>query len=481
MRPEFLAALLAYKDKGVQPWHTPGHKQGRGAPTALHELLGAALAVDLSDVLEDPALDHSWDAHLQRAEQKAARLYGAAWSKFLVNGTSGGIHAALLGLTGPGDIVALPRTSHLSVVAGLALSGARPLYIPARSAAQWQLPLPPIPADYKQALAGAKVKLALVTSPNYYGIAADLPGILAEVRAHKAFSLVDEAHGAHFKFHPNFPMAATACGADVVVQSTHKTLSALTQGAILHVNASIPVAPIAQALDILGTTSPSSLILASLDAACAQMANSGQRLWQVAIETAEQARTQINALDGWHCLGEEELDQLGYKWDPCRLIFGREGLSGLTVASQLRRQFHIQMEMADQRWVVALCGLGDDAAQVKRLLTALASNYWHQLPHSAPLKQRELPLPPLVLTPRQVFGEPTERVPWTKAHNRVAAETICPYPPGVPVLAAGELITAEVLDYLQWARAAGFALRGDKMDGCIAVVAASTTNRSGLL
>ncbi len=470
MSAAFLAALAAYVARDIQPWHTPGHKQGRGAPAALRAILGPALAHDLSDVLEDETCAHSWDTALRRAEEAAAGVFGAAWTRFLVNGASGGIHAAFLGLLAEGDVMIIPRASHLSVAGGLALSGARPVYLPARTHPDLHLPLPPRPADYAAALNSCRARAVFVTSPNYYGLNADVAAIAVIARAHGAALLVDEAHGAHYAFHPAFPRPALAGGADVVVQSAHKTLSALTPAALLHARPGVDTAALERALFILSTSSPSSLVLASLDAARAQMQADGERLWAVALQVAADIREQLNALAGWRCLDQGVLAPLACPWDPCRLVFAHEGFSGLALAALLRRRFGIQVEMADERWVVALCGLGDGPREARRLLAAAAA-LGGEVPAPQPtVACTELPPPVVVLTPRQAMQRPAERVPWPQAVGRIAAETICPYPPGVPVLAPGEEITAAVAEYLQAAAASGFTLRGAGGDGRVAVV-----------
>ena len=467
--PAFLTALAAYVSAKVQPWHTPGHKQGRGAPSELLAILGPALAHDLSDVLEDATTDNSWEQCLQQAEAAAAQAFGAGWTRFLVNGSSGGLHAAFLGLCKEGDTVLVPRAAHMSVAASLTLCGARPVYLAARLHSDIGVPLPAASADYEAAISTHHPKVVFVTSPNYYGISADLSAIAELAHAHQALLLVDEAHGAHYAFHPSFPPPALAAGADVTVQSAHKTLSALTPAALLHVRSGMDTEPFSKALQIVGTTSPSSLTLASLDAARAQMAMHGVALWQQAIDLAEEIRRRINKMAGWHCLGADELDATGLRWDPCRLIFRHVGASGLAVAAALRHRHGIQVEMADSRWVVALCGLGDSGVEAERLLAALASPGWADLPFETP-QIYNLPEPRVMLTPRQALQYSTQRIPWNRAQGRIAAEVVCPYPPGAPVLAPGEEITSEVLHYLSWAKAAGFSIHGERGDGCVVVI-----------
>lgn len=470
--PAFLEALERYVQNNVLPWHTPGHKQGRGASAALRAALGPVLALDLSDYLEDPAHDHSWDSVLQQAEDRAARVFGAAWTRFLVNGTSGGIHTMLLATLKDGDRVILPRAAHMSVSSGLVLSGAVPEYIPIQFDGKTGLPIPPGPADYAAAFARCPhAKAVIVTYPNYYGMCTDLRGIVAVAKAHNALVLVDEAHGAHYAFHRNLPPSALSCGADIVVQSAHKTLGALTQSSFIHAAAGVDHKAIDRALSYVKTTSRCSLLLASLDAARAQMEEEGERLWSGVMQVAEHARAQINALPEWHCITGDDLQGLVPYWDRCRLVVECKGRSGLAVSRALRRRYGMQSEMADGRYFIDLVGLGDTDVETGRLLNSIRNLDSSDLTEQTTTAVGCPAIPPMRMSPRQANQASQVRVPWTEAVGRISTETICPYPPGIPVIAPGEEITSEVAAYIDWARGQGFTLRGDLGDGCIAVCA----------
>lgn len=469
--PAFLGAVVAYAQHNVQPWHTPGHKQGRGASKWLRQAMGPALQCDLSDVLHDPASNHSWDQVLREAENKAAALFGAAWTRFLVNGTSGGVHAMLVATLAEGDVVIVPRQAHLCVAGGLVLSGATPRYIPLQMDKVAQIPLPVGPKQYADALQRApKARAVVVTYPNYYGLCCDLQGVVAIAKAYGAWVLVDEAHGAHYAFHRRFPRPALACGAHIVAQSTHKTLGALTQASMLHAASDANTEALERALGLLQTTSPSSLLLASLDSARAQMEVEGEGLWAQVIEVAEELRQALGALPGVRCLGADDLGDIAYDWDPTRIIVGVEGVGGLELAAALRLKYGIQVEMADTRYCVALVGLGDHIIHGRRLVAAIDA-LRQTLPRS-PRQVLALPsLPPMALSPRQAVQAPSERLSWGAAVGRIAGQTLCPYPPGVPVLVPGEVVTEEVVEYLHRADELGFYIRGDAGDGAATVVA----------
>jgi arginine decarboxylase len=467
----FLQAVAAYAQHNVLPWHTPGHKQGRGAAEALQAALGPALQCDLSDVLYDPPSQHSWDYLLREAQGRAASLFGASWTRFLVNGTSGGVHAMLLATLTEDDVVIVPRQAHMCVAGGLVLSGARPAYIPFRTDPVSELPLPVSVEEYSLVLQRiSEAKAVVVTYPNYYGLCSDLQAIAKAAKEKDVLLLVDEAHGAHYAFHLSFPRSALACGAHMAVQSTHKTLSALTQASMLHVAADVDIEAVDRALDVLQSTSPSSLLLASLDSARAQMAAQGESLWAQAIEVAEKIRQWLRSIPGVRCLGADELRSVAYAWDPTRLILGCEGISGLELAAALRMQFGIQVEMADAHYCVVLVGLGDNMIHGQRLVAAI-DELRRTLPPSVRKERPVYPgTPPMVLTPRQAAQARGKRVSWNEAVGRISGQTMCPYPPGVPVLVPGELVTDEVVEFLRQARESGFYIRGDIGDGKMTVV-----------
>lgn len=470
--PEFLLAVSAYARNNVQAWHTPGHKLGRGASGLLQEALGPALLCDLSDVLYHPSSNHSWDCVLQEAEARAAKLFGAASTRFLVNGTSGGIHAMLMAHLREGDTVIIPREAHLCVVGGLVLTGAMPYYLPMRLDEELGIPLPPRPTHYAAALNHSPgARAVLVTYPNYCGLCTDLESIAGIVKSYGAALLVDEAHGAHYAFHPNLPPPALVCGAQVTVQSAHKTLGALTQASMLHTSKDANVLAVEQALTYVGTTSPSSLLLASLDAARAQMAVEGEALWHETILLAERMRSALAHLPGVYCLGERKVRSLGYRWDPSRLVFGCDSMSGLQLGALLRRQFGIQVEMADLKYVIVLVGLGDTIVHGERLIAAVRALSTSSHPERKVAAITYPNVPPIRLSPRHASQLRHERVLWRHAIGRIASQIICPYPPGVPLIVPGEEITEEVMEYVVKAKTLGFHLRGDTGDGYVTVVA----------
>src|SRR5690625_26111 len=235
----FLQGLVKYRTDKIVPFHTPGHKQGRGMYAPLREFLGNAAEYDVSDVLSSPAMGDSWSDALEATEAQAAKMFGARATRFMINGTTGALHTMLVAARMHGFThVVMPRSAHLSIYGGLLLADLEPVYVADEAVAGWQLPGPPSDLHYAKAEAGLKQSqsaVALVTYPNYYGLGVDLSAFAERLHQADRWLLADEAHGAHFGFHPALPPPALKQGADLVAQSTHKVLGALTQASMLHV------------------------------------------------------------------------------------------------------------------------------------------------------------------------------------------------------------------------------------------------------
>lgn len=441
----YLEALREYVTGGVLPFHTPGHHQGRGAPANLVELLGkAALQADITQVLgmDDIHRPHSVTA---RAQELAAEAYGVDATYFLVNGSTSGNHAMLLAALKPGDSVLVPRNAHRSVVAGLVLADARPVwYLPPfdPELGIFHAPEPSFLDDHPEARA------LLISSPTYYGAAADVDELVQRAHARGLVVLADEAWGAHLAFHPDLPRSAVAAGADLTVHSTHKVLSGLTQASMLHLRGRrIERGRLEAAVRMLQSTSPSCLLLASLDAARLQMVTEGRRLLDRLLTLATGARER---------LGEVYQPP---RLDPTRIAFRVPGYTGYEVERELRERANLQIEMADRRLAVVQLTVGHTPEEVDRLVAAVRS-----LPARPPRPERRTRfiLPPQILTPRQAFDADREAIPLENSRGRISAETVGVYPPGIPLVCAGEEITPEVLAELVAEREAGASLQGGR-------------------
>jgi lysine decarboxylase len=475
----YLEAVTAYGLRGSTRFHVPGHKGGAGADPGLRSALGdSALLLDVPQDIEGIDIGPSPTPY-ERAEALAAEAYGADRCWFLTNGASQGNHALCLALAGPGERVLMQRNSHASVIDGLVLSGGLPRFVAPEYDPELGMAHGVEPAALAAALSrvGGPVKAVFIVSPTYYGMATDIAGCAEVAHAAGVPLVVDCAWGAHFGFHDALPASPLALGADAMLASTHKIVGSLTQSAMLLVSGSgrVDQAAVGRAVRLLRSTSPSALLMASLDAARRQLAVHGELLLDRTIHAAAQARAAINAIPGCEVVGEQFVGRPGIAaWDPLRLVIDVRGtgLSGYQVAHALRASYDIHVELATHATVVLVLGIGqpvealerfahDLGETVKRTVSAAQSASGNaQAPPSA------LTEPPVALghdtavSPRDAFLGLSEAVPVDEAVGRISTEAVAGYPPGVPTLLPGERVTAEVITYLRALTSAGARLHG---------------------
>jgi arginine/lysine/ornithine decarboxylase len=452
----------------TQSFHMPGHKGGQGAHPLARELIGtAAMRADLSELSGFGYL-HSASGTVALAQRNAARLFGATQSYFLVNGATVGNIAAIVATVHDGDGLLMFRSSHRSVYAGLTLAGAAPVYIDALADASRDLLTVGDAATADAALRGNKnVRAIHVTRPNYYGFCCDLEPYVALAQAHSIPLIVDEAHGTHFAFHRAFPRSALACGADVVIQSPHKTLSSLTQSSLLHVNSErIDAQRLRQTLGMLQSSSPSALLLLSLDIALAQMTEHGNRLLSVAIDLAQSARRAINSIAELNCYGDESIGRAGIAaFDPTKLVVDVSalGITGFAAQTWLSRHHKINPEFADFRRLVFSITLGDSEQSIDTLVTALSDLGNSQISARNDVSENvtaKICRPATAMTPHQANRRPSTSMKLCEIIGRVAAEFVIPYPPGIPLLVPGELIDETTLCLIETLTRAGCTIVG---------------------
>ncbi|MEH2289626.1 aminotransferase class I/II-fold pyridoxal phosphate-dependent enzyme [Nostoc sp.] len=467
-----LDALKANAARPHAPFYTPGHKLGEGISQPLADLLGKA--VFRADLTELADLDNLFAPQgvIQEAQQLAAAAFGASQTWFLVNGSTCGIEAAILATCGTGDKIILPRNVHSSAIAGLILSGAIPIFFNPEYDPVLDIAHSITPNTLQSALQlHPDAKAVLTVYPTYYGVCGDLRAIANITHQYNIPLLVDEAHGAHFAFHPELPTPALAAGADLTVQSIHKVLGAMTQASMLHVRGNrIDCDRITKALQLLQSTSPSYLLLASLDAARQQMALYGKMLMSRTLQLADEARTKISQIPGLSVLEMPQLEKsFGFiALDKTRLTVTVSGLglTGFEADEILDEKFAVTAEFASLQHLTFIISLGNTSADIEQLVqafTTLAKEYrrtnlivkshlWHEL--------FTIQCHALCCSPREAFFAISEILPLTKANKRICAEIVCPYPPGIPVLMPGEVITKPVLDYLQQIQAMGGLISG---------------------
>ncbi len=465
----YLEAITAYGFRGSTRFHIPGHKGGEGADPGLRTAFGhRALLLDIPQDIEGIDLGPSPTPY-ERAEWLAAEAYGAERTWFLTNGATQGNHALCLALAPPGTRVVLQRNSHASMVDGLILSGGVPSWVAPEYDPELGMAHGVTPEALEEALTRTpEARAAFIVSPTYYGMAADVAGCARVAHAAGAALIVDNAWGSHFGFHPRLPASPIELGADAMLASTHKIVGSLTQSAMLVVarTGRIDIGAIARAVRLVRSTSPSSLLMASLDAARRQLAVHGEALLDRTIRASENARAAIDAVAGCAVVGEGLVGRPGIAgWDPLRIVVDVRGTgcTGYEVAAALRASFDIYVELATHATLVLVLGLGQTVDPLERLAHDFAETVRQiSRPGEAPVVAR----PPSALEhdtaipPRDAFLGEGEAVPVDRSIGRISAESIAGYPPGVPALLPGERITGEVAAYLRELTSAGARLHG---------------------
>ena len=465
----YLEAIVSYGFRGSVRFHVPGHKGGPGADPGLRSAMGErALALDICQDIEGIDVGPSPTPY-ERAEQLAATAYGAGQTWFLTNGASQGNHALCLALAGPGQHVLVQRNSHASVVDGLVLSGGMASFVTPEYDEELGMAHGVTPEALEAALArNPGVSNAFIVSPTYYGMAADVRGCAEVAHAAGAGLVVDCAWGSHFGFHPALPESPLSLGADAVLTSTHKIVGSLTQSAMLHVAARGRIDPdeVARCVRIMRSTSPNSLLLASLDSSRRQLAVHGEALLDRTLAASFRAREALELIPGCSMVGEDMVGRPGVAgWDPLRIVIDIRGTgcSGYEIAAELRASYDIYVELATHATLVLVLGMGQPVEPLERFTHDFAETV-RRISHTGEgdVVARTLTAvdQETVVPIRDAFLGASETVGVDDAIGRISCESIAGYPPGVPALLPGERVTAEVVAYLRELVAVGARLHG---------------------
>jgi lysine decarboxylase len=466
----YLDALLAYAGRKPGRFHIPGHKGGPGADPALRTLAGeAGLAHDIPALIEGVDVGPH-PTPFEQAQALAAGAWGARRSWFLINGASQGNHASCLALAHSGERLVVQRNVHSSVIDGLVLGGLRPAFVSPEIDPELGVAHCLTPGALDGALSATPDAVGVITvSPTYFGACADIRGLAEVAHAHDVPLVVDEAWGAHLRFHPDLPEDAIAGGADLVISSTHKIVGSLTQAAMLHLGAGelLDEHVVDRCVSLVESTSPNALLSGSLDAARRQAAVHGTELLSETIAALEQTRAEIREIPGLDVLDERLAGRPGVAgWDPLRLSVDVRGtgVTGYRLARMARELDDINFELFSDNVAVAVFGMGEPAGdQGERLVRALRHTV-DELGASPPDEHPEFAPPPpwgpLEMTPREAFLGPQDVVPFDQAEGRIAAESLAAYPPGVPNVLPGERLTRETLDFITGSVGHGGYVRG---------------------
>ncbi|NMA83599.1 MAG: aminotransferase class I/II-fold pyridoxal phosphate-dependent enzyme [Epulopiscium sp.] len=453
-------ALRSYYNQNIYPFHTPGHKQGRGLQ------LPHPMTLDLTEV---EGLDNLYapTGPIAQAQKLAARLFGAEDTYFLVNGSTVGILTAIAATCGPEDTLLVARNSHRSVYSGMIMTGVKPKYIMPDVLTEYGLTGGISPKEVENKLAQyPEAKAVLLVSPTYEGFTSDLSTIAQMVHEQDKILIVDEAHGAHFKFHVDFPMTALQAGADIVIQSTHKTLPAFTQTAMLHVQGHrVSRDKIRERLSLFQSSSPSYLFMAGLDYCRYQLEKRGREDFNLFLESLYFFREKLASLQVLELVGKEVIGQGSIAdVDLSKILLSTRYADtyGTEVERILRRSHQIQMELSGPRHLVGISTVSDETSGFKRLVDSLftVDRLLKKKEFSTDILSKSLSIPKTRYTPREANFMEHSPCLMADSVGEAIGEFVIPYPPGIPLLVPGEVMTEELLKEIQDLLKGGVSLIG---------------------
>lgn len=467
-RAPIYEALEEFRQERIVPFDVPGHKRGRGNPELVSLLGQQCVGIDVNSMKSLDNLCHPVSV-IREAEEMAAEAFGAAYAFLMVGGTTSSVQSMVLSVCKKGDKIILPRNVHRSVINALVLNGAIPIYVNPDMDPELGIALGMKVSQVERAMQEhPDAKAVLVNNPTYYGICSDLRSIVRMAHAHKMKVLADEAHGTHFYFGDKMPLSAMAAGADMAAVSMHKSGGSLTQSSFLLTGVSMNPGYVRQIINLTQTTSASYLLLASLDISRRNLALRGKKEFAKVTALAEYAREEINRIGGYYAYTSELIngDSI-FDFDKTKLTVNTLGigLAGIEVYDLLRDEYDIQMELGDIANVLAYISIGDRERDMERLIGAMTEIKRKYRRNNAGMFTQEYIEPKVAVSPQSAFYAEKESLPLMETKGRICSEFVMCYPPGIPILAPGEEITEEILEYIVYAKEKGCTMTGPEDPG----------------
>lgn len=478
-----LDGLINYQKKRVVGFDVPGHKQKK-TNKALIDVFGhQTLALDYNSSKELDNLANP-QGIIDEAQQLAAQLFRASYAFFIVNGTSLAIIAMIMSVAKKDEKIIMPRNVHKSVINALVLSGIVPIYVDPHVDHQLGIGLAMDVADIEKACQQhPDAKAILVNNPTYYGVTSDLKKIVTLAKKANMKVIVDEAHGTHFYFSDKLPISAMDAGASMSSVSMHKTGGSLTQSSLLLINQDMDKNHVLSIINLLQTTSPSYLLMVSLDVARKQLALHGKEQVEKIIEMSNYARQEINAMKDYYAFSKEKANQPGfYNFDLTKLSIHtyHAGFTGIKVYETLRDEYDIQIEFGDLSNVLAIVSFGDRYLDIERLLASLSDIKNKKKDNNKEMILYEYIHPIMSMTPQQAYNSTKETVALKESLNHVCGESIMVYPPGIPIVSYGEKISKEVIGMIEYIKANHGFLMG-AMDSTYHTIQVIKENKDGIV
>ena len=463
-----MEALERMRHDRLVPFDVPGHKHGKGNPELTAFLGAQCLSVDVNSMKPLDNLCHPTSV-IKDAEELAAEAFGAAHAFFMVGGTTSAVQAMILSCVKSGDEIILPRNVHQSVINALVLCGAVPIYINPQTQQELGIPLGMSVHEVKRTMeAHPGAKAILVNNPTYYGICSDLQQITKIAHEKGLMVLADEAHGTHFYFGKDMPISAMAAGADIAAVSMHKSGGSLTQSSLLLCGEKVNPNYVRKIINLTQTTSGSYLLLSSLDISRRNLALHGVEIFEKVKGFSNYAREEINAIGDYYAFSKELIngDSI-FDFDTTKLSVNTYGLglAGIEVYDLLRDEYGIQIEFGDIGNILAYISVGDKNKNIERLISALSEIRRVYKKGNKTLLELKYINPTVVMPPQLAFYSEKISLPISECAGKICAEFVMCYPPGIPILAPGEEITEEIIQYIRYAGEKGCSITGpESMD-----------------
>ncbi len=462
-RAPILEALSNHKAARVVPFDVPGHKQGRGNPELTAFLGRACMEADVNSRKPLDNLCHPVSV-IREAEELAASAFGAQHAFFMLNGTTSAVQSMILSVCGKGDKIILPRNVHRSVIGALVLCGAVPVYVNPQTDLRLGIALGMAIDDVRAAVEQNKdAKAVFVNNPTYYGICSNIEQIVKLAHKYGMTVLADEAHGTHFYFGEDMPKSAMAAGCDMASISMHKSGGSLTQSSLLLSGPNVNAGYLRQVIGLTQTTSGSYLLMSSLDISRRNLAMRGVEIFKTVRELAQYARDEINQIGDYYAYARDIVNgDTIFDFDPTKLSVHTldTGLAGIEVYEILRDEYDIQVEFGDIANILAYISVGDRERDIERLVSALSEIRRRKKKDKSGLMRFEYLSPVVKATPQEAFYAQKQRLPIKQTKDLICAESVMCYPPGIPILAPGEQITEQILEYISYMKKKGGSLTG---------------------
>lgn len=464
-RVPILEALEKYKKKRIVSFDVPGHKQGKGYKELIDIYGEKTISMDYNSSKPLDLLTHPTGV-IQDAENLCADAFGAKHAFFMVNGTSSAVQTMIFSSVKRGEKIIMPRNVHKSAMNALVICGAIPIYVNPGINKELGISLGMSLENIKKAIKEhPDAKAIFVNNPTYYGICSNLKEIVKIAKENGMRVLADEAHGTHFYFGKNLPLNAMNAGCDMASVSVHKTGGSLSQSSLLLINDGVDEGEVRQFINLTQTTSASYLLMSSLDVARRNLYQNGEKIFDKVRELSNYARKEVNKIGGYIAFSKDYINGDDFfDFDETKLSIHTRtiGLAGIEVYDILRDEYDIQIEFGDIGNILAIISVGDRALEMERLISALSEIKRRYQSDAKHLFDHEYINPIVKMTPQDAFYSKKISVKLEESTGKICGEFVMAYPPGIPILGAGELITDEIIEYIKYAKKKGCVMSGTK-------------------